>query len=180
VPSQFQSSSNRAPCSWAADPWAVPSIGSLSTTHRKSSSAVQHFAHVRRAFASAMPAGWDHRLHKRLLGIGQIARATKVIALCRTAVFRLPHRALPKESSATKGITSDSSVSSLGSALSDAEVVPLCGYAATSSSFAIPAQSLFAGRPRTGPRRRAARSTQPPASRRSLDLWICSRAVLIV
>src|SRR3981081_3764252 len=65
-----------------------------------------------------MPAGWDHRLHKRSLGIGQIARVPKVIALCRTALFRLPHRALPEESSAKQGITSDSSDSRiLGSAL---------------------------------------------------------------
>ena len=54
-----------------------------------------------------VPAGWDHRFHKRPLGIGQIAQVTNVIALCGTAVFRFPHRALPKESSAKQGITSD-------------------------------------------------------------------------
>jgi hypothetical protein len=43
------------------------------------------------AFASAIIAWWNHRLRTR------IARVTKVIVVCRTAVFTLPHRALPEE-----------------------------------------------------------------------------------
>jgi hypothetical protein len=43
-----------------------------------------------------MPAGWIQRLHKRPLGISQIARVTKVIAVCRTAVFQASTSGAPK------------------------------------------------------------------------------------
>jgi hypothetical protein len=52
--------------------------------------------------------GSDQGLDNRPLVIGQIARVTEAVAIRRTAVLRLPHLALPKESSAQQGIISDS------------------------------------------------------------------------
>src|SRR5438045_9296747 len=69
---------------------------------------VQHLTHVHRALATAMSCRWDHGLHNRPLGIAQIARVTKAIAVRGNAVFGLPHRALSRESSAPQLITSDS------------------------------------------------------------------------
>ena len=61
---------------------------------------VQHLAHIHRPSPPAMSRRRNHRLDNPPFGIGQITRITKAVAIRRTAVFRLPHRALPKESSA--------------------------------------------------------------------------------
>ena len=73
-----------------------PSIGSVSTTHRKSRSAL-------RARSLSVCVGHACRVaHKRPLGIGQIARGNEGHCALPHAVFRLPLPALPKESSANK------------------------------------------------------------------------------
>jgi len=70
---------------------------------------VQHLAHIDRASTPAMPSRRDHGLHNRPFGISQIAWVTKAASIRGLAVFRCPHRALSRESSAQQGITSDSS-----------------------------------------------------------------------
>src|SRR5262249_2579851 len=59
--------------------------------------AVQNLAHIDRALAAAVLGGWDHGLDNRPFGVDQITWITKAAAVCCSkAVFRLPHRALPR------------------------------------------------------------------------------------
>src|SRR5262249_17455100 len=49
------------------------------------------------ALAAAVLGGWDHGLDNRPFGVDQITWITKAAAVCCSkAVFRLPHRALPR------------------------------------------------------------------------------------
>src|SRR5262249_54445207 len=58
---------------------------------------VQNLAHIDRALAAAVLGGWDHGLDNRPFGVDQITWITKAAAVCCSkAVFRLPHRALPR------------------------------------------------------------------------------------
>src|SRR5215510_5550738 len=61
---------------------------------------VQNLAHVNRALAAAGLGRRDHRLDNRPFVASQITRITKTAAVSSNAMFRLPHRALPRESSA--------------------------------------------------------------------------------
>src|SRR5262249_26496483 len=61
---------------------------------------VQNLAHVNRALAAAGLGRRDHRLDNRPFGASQITRITKTAAVSSNAMFRLPHRVLPRESSA--------------------------------------------------------------------------------
>jgi hypothetical protein len=68
----------------------------------------------------------DHRCDKCPFGIGQIARITNAVAVRSTAMFGCPNGALPRESSAQQGITSDSSdsrTSRIGSKVFDCIIV---------------------------------------------------------
>src|SRR5262249_3421395 len=56
--------------------------------------------HVNRALAAAGLGRRDHRLDNRPFGASQITRITKTAAVSSNAMFRLPHRVLPRESSA--------------------------------------------------------------------------------
>src|SRR5579862_1424845 len=81
----------------------------LATRREHVADGVQNLAHVHLA-PTATALGWRNcRFDQRPLAVAQIARITQAVAVGRTAMFRLPHRApLSGDSGARQGITTDS------------------------------------------------------------------------
>ena len=61
---------------------------------------VQNLAHIHVARSAAAPGRRDQRRDQRPFGVRQITRIAQAAPLGSTAMFRLPHRALLRESSA--------------------------------------------------------------------------------
>src|SRR5260370_24010269 len=81
----------------------------LATRRKHVADGVQNLSHVHLAPAAAALGRRNRRRDQRPLAVAQIARITQAVAVRRTAMLWLPHRApLGKDSGAPQGITTDS------------------------------------------------------------------------
>src|SRR5260370_7912531 len=84
----------------------------LATRRKHVADGVQNLSHVHLAPAAAALGRRNRRRDQRPLAVAQIARITQAVAVRRTAILWLPHRApLGKDSGAPQGTTTHSPAS---------------------------------------------------------------------